>query len=144
MVHFMGWYGLYPPQAIFSKRRFRRVILDPPNFNPGSWCGAGKMWIDEDNGEYWLTSRPREMREMRRGYAVEIYRSRDGENYDIVTWITKEELSEMTKTQILSIENQQLLKDPSTGRYHLYLSLNVSRENILVEGKPFTESRWET
>ncbi|MEM2598492.1 MAG: hypothetical protein QW482_02125 [Thermoproteota archaeon] len=144
MVHFMGWYGLYPPQAIFSKRRFRRVILDPPNFNPGSWCGAGKMWIDEDNGEYWLTSRPREMREMRRGYAVEIYRSRDGENYDIVTWITKEELSEMTKTQILSIENQQLLKDPLTGRYHLYLSLNVSRENLVVEGKAFTESRWET
>ncbi len=140
----MSWHGLYPPQAIFSKRRFNRVILNPPNFEPGSWCGAGKIWIDEENGEYWLTSRPREMREMRRGYAVEIYRSKDGENYDLVTWISKEELSQMIKTEILSIENQQLLKDPLTGRYYLYLSLNVSKENLIIESRMFVESKWET
>ncbi len=120
------------------------MVLDPPSFNPGSWCGAGKIWIDEENGEYWLTSRPREMKEMRRGYAVEIYRSKNGENYDLATWITKEELSEMAKTQVLSIENQQLLKDPLTGRYHLYLSLNVSRESAAAGGNRFIESRWET
>jgi hypothetical protein len=140
----MSWHGLYPPQAVFSKRRFNKVILNPPNFNPGSWCGAGKIWVDKENGEYWLTSRPREMRDMRRGYAVEIYRSKDGENYGLVTWITKEELSGMIGTRILSIENQQFLKDPSTGRYHLYLSLNVSRESLIVEGRAFMESRWET
>ncbi len=84
------------------------------------------------------------MKEMRRGYAVEIYRSKDGENYSLVTWITTEELSETIGTRILSIENQQLLKDYLTGRDHLYLSPNVSRENLVVEGKAFTESRWET
>lgn len=140
----MSWYGLYPPQAVFSKRRFNRVILNPPNFNPGSWCGAGKLWIDQENEEYWLTSRPREMRDMRRGYAVEIYRSKDGEDYSLATWITKEELSETMRIQILSIENQQLLKDPFTGRYHLYLSLNVSRGSLTIEGKSFVESKWET
>lgn len=101
----MSWYGLYPPQALFFKREFRRIILDPPNFNPGSWCGAGKLWVDEDSKEYWLTSRPREG-EIKRGYAAEIYRSKDGENYNLVTWITKEELSEAIKARVQSIENQ--------------------------------------
>ncbi|MDH5689422.1 MAG: hypothetical protein OEZ48_16350, partial [Candidatus Bathyarchaeota archaeon] len=66
------WHGLYPPQAVLRGRRFRKILLDPPNFNPGSWCGAGKLWIEADSGEYWLTSRPREG-PPRRGYAVEIY-----------------------------------------------------------------------
>lgn len=70
------WYGLYPPQAVSTFRRFRRVPLSPPSFEPGSWCGAGEMWVDEDGGEYWLTSRPRMAG--RRGYEVEIYRSRNG------------------------------------------------------------------
>ncbi|MGB9895427.1 MAG: hypothetical protein ACPLN2_05925 [Thermoproteota archaeon] len=139
----MSWYGLYPPQALFFKRNFRKVILDPPNFNPGSWCGAGKLWIDDENKEYWLTSRPREG-EVRRGYAVEIYRSNDGENYNLVTWISKEELSETIKAKVQSIENQQLLKDPSTGRYHLYLSLDVAQENLAGEESRIFESKWET
>lgn len=70
------WYGLYPPQAVFACRRFRKALLDPPSFEPGSWCGAGKMRVDGDSGEYWLTSRPRMAG--KRGYAVEIYRSRGG------------------------------------------------------------------
>lgn len=139
----MSWYGLYPPQALFLKRKFRKVILEPPNYNPGSWCGAGKLWIDEESKEYWLTSRPREG-EARRGYAVEIYRSKDGENYSLVTWITKEELSEMTKARVQSIENQQLLRDPTTGHYHLYLSLDVAQENLAGKESRIFESKWET
>ena len=80
------WGGLYPPQAIFASRRFRRVLLNPPSFEPGSWCGAGKLWIDWESEEYWLTSRPRLGEEMR-GYAVEIYRSSDGEGYSLVNRI---------------------------------------------------------
>lgn len=87
-----------------------------------------------ENEEYWLTSRPRNAE--RRGYTVEIYRSKDGENYNLMTYFPKEELNGMTKTRILSIENQQLLRDPSTHRYHLYLSLDISREPA--------EGRWET
>ncbi len=137
------WQGLYPPQAIFSGRKFKGILINPPNFKPGSWCGAGKLWIDGENEEYWLTSRPREG-EVKRGYAVEIYRSIDGENYSLSSWITKEELSEITGVTVHGIENQQLLRDPSTGRYFLYLSLDVARENIAGRSDKTHESKWET
>ena len=137
------WYGLYPPQAVFNGRRFRKILLNPPNFNPGSWCGAGDLWIDLENEEYWLTSRPREG-EIKRGYAAEIYRSKDGENYSLACWISKEELSEISGVSIQSIENQQLLKDPSTGKYFLYLSTDVSKENIAGRDHRIYGADWET
>ena len=137
------WHGLYPPQAIFSRRRFNRVLLDPPNFEPGSWCGAGKLWIDSENGEYWLTSRPREA-PPKRGYAAEVYRSKDGENFDLAWSITKEELSEISSRTVQSIENQQLLRDPLTFRFFLYLSLDVAMRNIAGMTDRVYESRWET
>jgi len=139
----MTWYGSLLPQAIYARRKFKKIILNPPNLNPGSWCGAGKLWLDAESEEYWLTSRPREG-EVKRGYAVEIYRSKDGENYAPSTWITKEELSEMAGTQVHSIENQQILRDPLTERFHLYLSLDVARENIAGDAKRIFESKWET
>lgn len=134
---------MYPPQRIFIGKRFRRVLLNPPNFNPGSWCGAGKLWIDEENEEYWLTSRPREG-ERKRGYAVEIYCSRDGENFNLRCSITKEELSEIMGRTVQSIENQQLLRDPLTDRYFLYLSVDVADENIAGKADAIYESKWET
>jgi len=137
------WSGLYPPQAIFARKRFRKILLDPPSFDPGSWRGAGKLWIDEDSGEYWLTSRSRIGSE-KRGYAVEIYRSRNGEDYTFITWLTKEELSESIKRTVQSIENQQLLRDPLTDKYHLYLSIDVSESNVAGDEKRIFESRWET
>jgi len=139
----MTWYGSFPPQTLYVRKKFKRIILNPPNYNPGSWCGAGKLWLDAENGEYWLTSRPREG-EIKRGYAVEIYRSKDGENYAISTWITKEELSDMTGMHVHSIENQQILKDPLTERFHLYLSLDIAKENIAGDAKRIFESKWET
>ncbi len=137
------WYGLYPPQAIFSKRRFEKVVLNPPNFEPGTWCGAGKIWIDPENEEYYLTSRPR-VGKIKRGYAAEIYSSKDGRNFYKVSWITKEELTEIIGRQVNSIENQQLLKDPLTGKYHLYLSLDVAQENIAGFSDKIYRSKWET
>jgi len=137
------WRGLCPPQLIFSKRKFKKVLLNPPNFNPGSWCGAGKIWIDLENEEYWLTSRPR-IAPPKRGYAVEIYRSKDGENFSLVSWITKEELSDIIGRQVHSIEGQQLLRDPLTGKYYLYLSIDVAQENIAGEAERVFESKWET
>jgi len=135
--------GITPPQWIFNRRRFKKVLLNPPDFEPGSWCGAGKLWIDIDSEEYWLTSRPRKGADLR-GYAVEIYRSNDGENYSLVTWITKEELSDIIGEKVQSIENQQLLRDPMTGLYHLYLSVDISRENIAGDADRVYESKWET
>jgi len=137
------WQGLYPPQSIFGRRRFRRVLLDPPNFNPGSWCGAGKLWIDVGGGEYWLTSRPREGG-LRRGYAVDIYRSGNGEDFRSAASITKEELSGICGKEIHSIEGQQLLRDPLTGLYHLYLSVDTAKANVAGVTDKVYESRWET
>ena len=137
------WRGACPPQAVFSRRRFRKVLLDPPKLEPGCWCGAGKIWIDTEDGEYWLTSRPR-CPPPERGYAVEIYRSRDGESYSLVCWITKEELSEVIGRPVHSIEGQQLLRDPLTGKYYLYLSIDVAQENVAGEAGRVFESKWET
>jgi len=137
------WQGLYPPQVVFARRKFRRVLLNPPNFNPGSWCGAGKLCIDSKSEEYWLTSRPREGAE-KRGYAVEVYRSLNGEDFSLASRVTKEELSEVTGRTVQSIENQQLLRDPSTDRFCLYLSLDVAEKNIAGKESRLYESRWET
>ena len=137
------WQGIYPPQAIYRNRLFKKVLLDPPNFKPGSWPGAGKLWIDLEDEEYWLTSRPREGSE-KRGFRAEIYRSTDGENYSLVSWITKEELSEYIGRTVQSIENQQLLRDPLTGKYHLYLSVDVYPKNVAGDDKKIYSSKWET
>jgi hypothetical protein len=79
--------------------------------------------VDAERGEYLLTCRPRKAHPVR-GYAVEIYSSRDGEEFRLLASITKEELSEITKLEVRSIEGQQLLLDPATGRYHLYLAVD--------------------
>lgn len=99
--------------------------------------------MDVDNEEYWLTSRPREGG-IRRGYAVEIYKSIDGEIYSLSASLTKEEVGEMAKTQVHSIENQQILKDPLTGRFHLFLSLDIAEENRAGSENKVFESKWET
>lgn len=85
--------------------------------------GAGDVLIED--GIYYMTSRPR-VRE-KRGYGVEIFRSTDGENYSLLHFISIEEVSEWTKMKILSIENQQLVKDPLTDKYHLYMSLDTGQ-----------------
>jgi len=99
------------------------VLLDPPKFEPGSWAGAGKLWLDPLDCEFLLTSRPRSWPE--RGYAIEVYRSPDGESFSLASSITKEELSSMCGCAVHSIEGTQLLRDPATGRYMLYASLDV-------------------
>ncbi len=137
------WNGLYPPQRIFSGREFRGVALDPPDFEPGSWCGAGKLWVDEGSSRYWLTSRPRVGAE-RRGYAAEIHLSEDGEDFELSNRVTKEEVTRLAGVEVQSIENQQLLQDPLTGDYHLYLSLDVYRANVAGDSERVYESRWET
>jgi hypothetical protein len=119
------------PQEIFRNRKFKRVVLDPPNFNPGSWRGAGKLLLEED--EYWLTSRPRTVET--RGYGVEVFHSNNGEDFHLVSLVTKEEIAATAEIKVFSIENNQLIRDPSTGKYHLYASLNVGAER---------PERWET
>ncbi|MFP3195274.1 MAG: hypothetical protein RXQ74_00200 [Caldivirga sp.] len=117
------------PQCIFRLRRFVGVVQDPPSFEPGSWRGAGDLLIDPVNREYWLTSRPRVAGP--RGTGVEVWYSSNGEQYTLVSFLPKEEVAKMAGTNVLSIENNQLIQDPLTGKYHLYMSLDVG-------------GRWET
>jgi len=118
-----GWQGLVPAAYLLRAKRFKKVVFEPPDYNPGSWRGAGKVLVDVERGEYLLTCRPRKAHPVR-GYAVEICSSRDGEEFRLLASITKEELSEMAKLEVRSIEGQQLLLDPATGRYHLYLAVD--------------------
>lgn len=56
-----AWQGFIPPQYIFANRRFRCVALDPPDFKPGSWIGAGKAIFNWQTEQFLLTARPRKV-----------------------------------------------------------------------------------
>jgi len=124
------WQGFVPPQYIFAHRRFKCVALDPPDFNPGSWIGAGKLLFDHENKKFLLTARPRKAEGNVRGFAANIYVSEDGENFELVTSIKKEEISEKSRLKIHSIEGTQLLKSPLTGKWHFYLSVDTGEEFV--------------
>ncbi len=119
-----NWSGLVPPQYLLANRRFVKVVLEPPDFNPGSWRGAGKVLVDYENKKFWLTTRPRKRNPIR-GYGFEIYSSKNGEDYSLKFFMSKEELSELIGKSVRSIEGQQIIKDPLTGMYYLYLSVDT-------------------
>lgn len=117
-----AWQGLLPPQRLLYNRVFRGIALEPPNLEPGSWTGAGKVLFDPASGLFWLTSRPRKVGV--RGYAVEIHSSTDGERFRLEHTMSKEEVSSLSGMDVRSIEGQQILRDPSSDRFHLYLSVD--------------------
>lgn len=129
------WIGAVPSSYILSARKFRRVVLDPPNFEPGSWIGAGNTILVD--GEFLLSARPRKWPE--RGFAANIYSSKDGENFSLKSSITKEELAEMSNTLIRSIEGLQLLLDPYTNKLRLYVSVDATEvrgwDTLLLEAE---------
>ena len=111
------------PQDIYLRRAFNRVVLDPPEFEPGSWRGAGNCIKDEKSGLFWLVTRPR-TRE-RRGYCFELYSSKGGDDFSLRGTTAKEELSQLLGNEVLSIEGQQLLSDPLSDLYYLYLAVDI-------------------
>ncbi len=124
------WHGFVPPQYVFANRQFKHVVLDPPDFEPGSWVGAGKVIFDHENGEFLLTARPRKAEGGVRGFAANVYRSDDGEKFELVSSLSKEEISEKIGLKIHSIEGTQLLKDPFSRRWHFYLSVDTGSEFV--------------
>ena len=138
MKRYSFWQGLPPPQFIYSNLRFKSVALDPPDFKPGSWIGAGKALFDYENEEFILTARPRRAGGRVRGYAANVYHSKDGERFTLASSITKEEIIDKSKIMIHSIEGTQLLKDPLTGKWHFYISVDTGAE--FIWGGTF----WET
>ncbi|RLE99204.1 MAG: hypothetical protein DRJ57_02655 [Thermoprotei archaeon] len=119
----MDWRGLIPPQYLVAGKRFKRVILDPPDFKPGSWVGAGRVFYDSFYGEYVMAVRMRRAPPLR-GYEVRIYASNDGECFAHRSTLTKEEISGDLGEEILSVEGVQILRDPATCRLYLYVSVD--------------------
>jgi len=89
------------------------VAIAPPGSGAGNWVGAPSAV--RHGGEIFLTYRLRRPIGQGRGYAVEIARSRDGEHFDVLQAITKEQMDAE------SLERPVLVDLPD-GRWRLYLS----------------------
>src|SRR5258705_5122042 len=89
------------------------VAAEPPGIGPGYWAGAPCAVADD--GEIFLAYRLRRPIAQGRGYAVAVARSADGERFDTLLTIGKEQMA----TE--SLERPALVRTPE-GRWRLYLS----------------------
>ena len=124
------WQGFVPPAHLYRRRRFVTVALEPPDTNGGSWIGAGKAVFDAESSRFLLSARPRTAADGVRGYAAQIHRSADGEEYELVCEVTKEQVARQLGSPIHSIEGTQLLRDPARGGWHLYISADTGKEFV--------------
>ena len=127
----MDWRGAIPPQYLVARRRFKRVVLDPPSFEPGSWIGAGRVFYDSFFDEYVMAVRARKAPPLR-GYEVRVYASDDGESFAQRAAFTKEEISEDLGEIVKSVEGVQIIRDPATCSLYLYISVDNARGWELV------------
>jgi len=89
------------------------VAAEPPGTGPGYWAGAPCAVAGD--GEIFLAYRLRRPIGRGRGYAVALARSADGERFDTLLTIGKDEMA----TE--SLERPALVRTPE-GRWRLYLS----------------------
>ena len=89
------------------------VAAEPPGTGPGYWSGAPCAVAGD--GEIFLAYRLRRPIGQGRGYAVAVARSVDGERFDTLLTIGKEDMA----TE--SLERPALVRTPE-GRWRLYLS----------------------
>jgi hypothetical protein len=89
------------------------VAVAPPGDGPGHWAGAPSAF--EWDGGIYLAYRLRRPLGLGRGYAVEVARSADGERFEKLLTITKEEAGAE------SLERPALTRTPA-GVWRLYLS----------------------
>ena len=66
-----------------------RVVVPAPGYQPGNWAGAASVLLVD--GEYWLAYRVRRPLGEGRGVSVVICRSTDGERFEPVTEVFREE-----------------------------------------------------
>ncbi|MBV9380777.1 MAG: hypothetical protein JOY82_27240 [Streptosporangiaceae bacterium] len=90
-----------------------RIAFTPPGSGPGHWTGAPSAVAAD--GEIFLACRLRRPVGHGRGYAVAIARSADGERFETLALITREQMA----TE--SLERPALVRTPE-GRWRLYLS----------------------
>ncbi len=130
MVEGGSWIGGIPPQWVLANRRFERVAVEPPDFNPGSWVGAGNGLVDVSQKVFWMTTRWK--RSSEKGFSwdsgVDILKSTDGERFDRVTSLHRRDLAGLLGDGVRGVEGQQLVLDPLSGKYHLYLAIHWEGE----------------
>ncbi len=97
-----------PPMPALS-----RVAVEPPGSRRGSWAGAPSAVLAGD--EIVLAYRLRKPAECGRGFAVVVARSTDGENFETLQTIGKDEINAE------SLERPALVVTPD-GTWRLYLS----------------------
>jgi len=103
-----------PPFAVLPPQPDKSVCaIPPPGTGAGNWVGAPSAV--RCGGEIFLAYRLRKPIGQGRGHAVEIARSTDGENFELLQAITKEQMD----TE--SLERPALVDLPD-GRWRLYLS----------------------
>src|SRR5580658_3518287 len=83
------------------------VAVAPPGTEPGTWAGAPSA--ARDDGEIYLAYRLRRPQAKGRGYAVAVARSTDGEHFETILTICKEELGAE------SLERPALIAAPDGG-----------------------------
>jgi hypothetical protein len=89
------------------------VAVAPPGTGPGTWAGAPS--VARSDGEIYLAYRLRRPQGQGRGYAVVVARSADGEHFEPLLTIGREELGAE------SLERPALVQAPD-GAWRLYLS----------------------
>jgi len=89
------------------------MAAEPPGTGPGYWSGAPCAVAGD--GEIFLAYRLRRPIGQGRGYAVAVARSADGERFETLLTIAKEDMA----TE--SLERPALVRTPE-GRWRLYLS----------------------
>ncbi|MET8161994.1 hypothetical protein ABZT47_37025 [Sphaerisporangium sp. NPDC005289] len=89
------------------------LVLAPPGDEPGHWVGAPSS-VHSD-GVFYLAYRLRRPIGEGRGYAVRVARSLDGERFEPIYTITREE------ADTESLERPALVRTPE-GRWRLYIS----------------------
>ena len=107
--------GAFDPQvSVLLPRPDRSVVaIEPPGDGDGYWAGAPSAV--ESDGLIYLAYRLRRPLDEGRGYAVAVARSSDGERFETLLTIGKEEMDTD------SLERPALVRTPG-GSWRLYLS----------------------
>ena len=90
------------------------VVVEPPGEGPGYWVGAPSVARDDD-GTFWLAYRLRRPLGVGRGYANVVARSDDGERFETVVVLDREEFG------CDSLERPALVPLPD-GSWRVYVS----------------------
>ena len=90
-----------------------RIVVPAPDAGPGNWAGAPSAVLVD--GTFWLAYRVRRPLDSGRGVSVEVARSRDGECFELVARVHREEFGAE------SFERPALMP-LSDGRWRLYVS----------------------